>query len=343
MQKRSVYQINNIVKGEIVGDQNFLVSNISSIEDPRENSIVFLRAKKYAKFPLPYNILLITTKKLSSYINSKPKSIIYTEDLDKAIINILNEFYPPRSYIGISEKAILKEDVQLGKDIYIGDNVIIESGVILGDKVKIFPGVYVGRNVHIGDGTVIHPRAVILDKVKIGKNCIIQSGAVLGEDGFGFSEVDGRYVRIPQVGKLIIEDNVEIGALSVIDRGALSNTVIKKGTKIDALVKIAHNVVLGENNIITAQVGIAGSSKTGNNVKMGGQSGIADHISVGDNVVIAADSGVISDIPSGAIVSGSPAVDHMKDYRAKFFMYQLPDLVKKIKKIEKELDEIKGE
>ncbi len=341
MQKRSVYQINNIVKGEIVGDQDLLVSNISSIEAPKENSIVFLKTKKYAKFPLPYNVLLITTKELSPYIASKPQSIIYTEDLDKAMIDILNEFYPPISYVGISDSAILKEDVQLGEDVYIGENVVVEKGALLGDKVKIFPDVYIGRDVHIGDGTIIHPRAVILDEVEIGKNCVIQSGAVLGEDGFGFSEVGGRYVRIPQVGRLIIEDEVEIGALSVIDRGALNDTIIKKGTKIDALVKIAHNVVLGENNIITAQVGIAGSSKTGNNVKMGGQSGIADHISVGDDVIIAADSGVISDIPSGTVVSGSPAVEHMKDYRAKFFMYQLPDLAKRIKKIEKELEKIK--
>ncbi len=341
MKKRSVREIQAIIGGEIIGDQDFLVSNISPIENIKEESIVIIKSKKYISTSLPKDILLITSSKLFSKIRSLPRAVIKVEDVEASMIKLLEAFYPVNYPKGISKSAVLSDDIVLGKEIYIGDTVVIGKRCVIEDNVKIFPGVYIGKEVHIGENTIIYPHVIILDNVFIGKNCVIQAGSVLGGDGFGYAKIEGKYKKIPQVGKLIIKDEVEIGPLCVIDRGALKDTVIEKGVKIDALVKIAHNVVIGENSIITAQVGIAGSSNLGKNVIMGGQAGISDHITVGDNVVIAADSGVISNIPSNSFVSGSPAIDHIKEYKAKALMYKLPEIVKTLKKLEKDLSSLK--
>ncbi len=341
MEKISVSDIQRIIGGQIIGDQKFLVSNISSVENIKDESIVFIRSKKYIPSSFPISILLIINERLLSYIKKLPRSVICVDNVDIAFLKLLKTLHPYSFPVGISDSAVLKKNVVFGENVYIGENVFVGENTVLEENVKIFPYTYIGNNVKIGKNTVIHPHVTILDNVQIGKDCIIQSGCVLGEEGFGYIKVDGKYEKIPQIGRLVIEDEVEIGALSVIDRGAIEDTVIKKGTKIDSLVKIAHNVIVGENNAITAQVGIAGSSKTGKNVIMGGQSGIADHITVGDNVIIAADSGVISDLSSGSFVSGSPAIDHMKEYKAKALMYKLPEIVNEIRELKKEIKKMK--
>ncbi len=339
--KKTVKEIHKLIGGEIIGDQNFVVSNISSLENIKKGSILFIKSKKYIPSYIPQDILLVTSKKLSPFISFSTKARIYVDNVEESFLKILTEFYPLKHPTGISSTAMLGKNITLGKNVYIGEWVKVEDNVVIGDNVKIYPGSYIGKNVKIGQDTVVYPHVVILDGVQIGDHCLIQASTVLGGYGFGYTKLNDIYKRIPQIGGLIIEDYVEIGPLCVIDRGAIEDTIIKRGTKIDALVKIAHNVVIGENSIITAQVGIAGSTKLGRNVIMGGQSGIADHITVGDDVVIAADSGVVSDIPSGSFVSGSPAVDHIKDYKSKAVMYKLPEFARTLKKIEKELEEVK--
>ncbi len=339
--KKTAKEIHELIGGEIIGDQNFVVSNVSSLEDIKEGSILFIKSKKYIPSFIPQDVLLIVPKKLAPYISFSPKAKIYVDNIEESFLKILTEFYPVSHPIGISETAKIGKNVTFGNNIYIGEWVTIGDNTVVGDNVKLYTGTYIGKNVKIGKNTIIYPYVVILDNVQIGNDCIIQSGTVLGGYGFGYTKLEGIYKRIPQIGGLIIEDRVEIGPLCVIDRGAIENTTIKRGTKIDSLVKIAHNVVIGENSIITAQVGIAGSTKLGKNVMMGGQSGIADHIKVGDNVIIAADAGVISDIPSGSFVSGSPAIDHRQEYKAKAIMYKLPELLKELRKIEKELQSLK--
>ncbi len=339
--RKTVKEIYKLIGGEIIGDQDFVVSNISSLEDIKKGSILFIKSKKHIPSHIPQDILLVTSKKLSPIISFSTKARICVDNVEESFLKVLAELYPLRHPTGISNTAILGQNVILGKNVYVGEWVKIEDDVIIGDDVKVYTGSYIGKNVKVGQDTVIYPHVVILDGVQIGSHCFIQSGTVLGGYGFGYAKLNDMYKRIPQIGGLVIEDYVEIGPLCVIDRGAIEDTIIKRGTKIDALVKIAHNVIIGENSIITAQVGIAGSTKLGKNVIMGGQSGIADHVVVGDNVIIAADSGVISDIPSGSFVSGSPAVDHIKDYKSKAIMYKLPQLARTLRKIEKELEELK--
>ncbi len=341
MEKRPVKEIQKLIGGKIIGDQELLVSDVVPAEEAKEGTIIFVKTKKYIPSVFPHDILLITSEKLLSQIKEIPRAVLCVEDVELAFINLLKALYPTEYPQGISSHAFLSENIRLGKDVYIGEGVIIREGSVIEDGVKLFPGVYIGKNVKIGKDTVIYPYVVILDNVSIGSSCIIQTSSVLGGDGFGYAKVGEDYEKIPQVGKLIIEDRVEIGALCVIDRGALSDTIIKKGVKIDSFVKIAHNVIIGENSILTAQVGIAGSSKLGRNVVMGGQSGIADHVTVGDNVIIAADSGIISDIPSNSFVSGSPAIDHIQDYKAKALMYKLPELMKELKTLKKDVEKLK--
>lgn len=343
MIKRSAKEIQKLIGGRIIGEEDILVSSISSLKKIKEESVVFIKSKKFLNLDLPYNLLLIIPCKFLDLLDPFPKTVICVEDIEEAFAKLLKEFHPPSFPIGISEKAVIKENVKLGEEVYIGELVIIESDVRIGRGVKIFPGSYIGHKVEIDENTVIYPNVTILDNVKIGKNCIIQSGSVLGSSGFGYIRKKDGYEKISQIGSLIIEDNVEIGSLVAIDRGTIDDTLIKKGTKIDSLVKIAHNVVVGQNNIITSQVGIAGSSQTGDNVIMGGQSGVADHVTIGDNVIIAADAGVISDLPSGAFVSGSPAINHKREYKAKALMYKLPEMVDEVKKLKKELVNLKKE
>ncbi|MBF1208012.1 MAG: UDP-3-O-(3-hydroxymyristoyl)glucosamine N-acyltransferase, partial [Fusobacterium periodonticum] len=212
--------------------------------------------------------------------------------------------------------------------VYIGHDVVI------GNNVKIFPNVTIGEGVKIGEGTVIYSNVTIREFVEIGKNCVIQPGAVIGSDGFGFVKVNGNNTKIDQIGTVIVEDEVEIGANTTIDRGAIGDTIIKKYTKIDNLVQIAHNDIIGENCLIISQVGIAGSTIVGNNVTLAGQVGVAGHLEIGDNTMIGAQSGVPGNVEANKILSGHPLVDHREDMKIRVAMKKLPELLKRVKALE---------
>jgi UDP-3-O-[3-hydroxymyristoyl] glucosamine N-acyltransferase len=241
---------------------------------------------------------------------------------------------------GIHPTAVIGKEVILGKDVAVEPYVVIDDHAVIEDSTIIYMGVYVGHHTRIGKDCLIYPHVTIRERVTVGDRVIIHSGSVIGSDGFGFSTVKGAHHKIPQIGTVIIEDDVEIGANVTIDRARFDKTWIKKGTKIDNLVQIAHNVIIGENSVIVSQTGISGSTEIGNNVTLAGQSGIVGHITIGDNAVIAAQSGVTKSVPANTCVSGYPAKPHSKAKRINACLQRLPELFKSIVKLHERIGEL---
>jgi len=335
-------EIADFLQAELIGDGDLEISGLAPIEEAKEGDITFVANPKYKKY-------LATTKASAAIVSldvkKAPIALIRTKNPYLAYALIAQLFYKwPYGFKGISHQAFIAEDVHLGKDVTVYPFVCIESGVEIGDETIIFSGVYIGPDVKIGKKTIIYPNVVIMAACEIGNHVIIHSGAVIGSDGFGFAPDDkGRYVKIPQLGKVKIEDDVEIGANTTIDRAAIGETVIKRGTKIDNLVQIAHNVQIGQDSIIVAQVGIAGSTKVGNRVTLAGQVGIVGHIEIGNGVTIGAKSGVPRSVPPGVVVaSGVPAMPYRTYLKTMSILPKLPEVAAKLRKIEKELDVLKN-
>jgi UDP-3-O-[3-hydroxymyristoyl] glucosamine N-acyltransferase len=248
---------------------------------------------------------------------------------------ILLKFFKPKTKNPVKN---IEDSSVIGKDTFVGPGSYIGHNVILGDNCYIYPNVTIMEGVVIGDNTIIYPGAVVREFCKLGKNVVIQPCAVIGSDGFGFVKVGGHNIKIEQIGIVEIQDNVEIGANTTIDRGTIGNTIIKKGTKLDNLVHIAHNVVIGEEGLIIAQVGIAGSTEVGKNIIIGGQSGITGHIKVGDNVTVGSRSGIASHTKGNQVVAGFPAIDYNTDRKVKVSLKRLPEMLKRLRKIEEKLE-----
>lgn len=300
--------IHALIGGDLHGDPHLDCTEVKASHDAQKGHISFIHEKKFdsiAKSPTA-----------SAYITYKHfetlKNQIVIKDTRKAMALLLNAFFPNYTPItfpdehGISKEATVHNSVKVGHGVTVGKGSIIEEGVTL------FPGVFIGANVTIKRNATIHPNATIYDRCEIGENVIIFGGATIGSDGFGYYKEGEDFIKIPQVGRVVLGDNVEIGPNCSIDRGCLGNTVIGKGTKLDNLVHIAHNVQIGEHSAITGLVGTTGSAKIGSHVMVGGQAGIAT-VEVGDNVIIAAKSGVTRDIESNTFVSGFPAWEHKKE------------------------------
>lgn len=338
--QKTLKEIATLIDGEIVGDESIVVTGICGIKEAKEGDLTFIANSRY--LPLMQNTrasAIITSKD----VKSAPKAIIRTENPSLAFAKMVsllapNEVKRPR---GIHPTAVIGEKVKLGKNVAIEPYVVLEDNVEIKDNTILYAGVYVGHYTKIGRDCIIHPYAVIRERVVIGSRVIIHCGTVIGSDGFGFSTVQGVHHRIPQIGTVIIEDDVEIGSNVTIDRARFDKTLIKKGTKIDNLVQIAHNVVIGENSIIVAQSGISGSTTIGKNVTLAGQAGVIGHITVGDNVVVAAQAGVTKSIPPNTCVSGYPAKPHALAKRINAFIQNLPDLFKRMKELEKEIEQLK--
>jgi len=251
-------------------------------------------------------------------------------------------FMPAKSVIAgkIDVTAVIGRNVQLGKEVYLGPHVVIEDEVKLGDYSIIYPGVYIGKGSKLGERTCIYPNVTVWEYITIGNQVTIHSGTVIGCDGFGYAETNGKQYKMPQLGTVVIEDDVEIGANVTIDRATLGKTWIKKGTKIDNLVHIAHNVVVGEHGVIVAQVGISGSVEIGDRVTLAGQSGIAGHIKIGAGTTVAGRSGVTKSIPANICVSGFPARLHRQEQKIQAYVQRLPKLVEKVKALERIIQEL---
>ncbi|MCK4420673.1 UDP-3-O-(3-hydroxymyristoyl)glucosamine N-acyltransferase [candidate division WOR-3 bacterium] len=329
-----IKEIAELINGEIFGDFEYEVERVSEISDAEDGALIFFFDEKNLQEG-DDRIKGIAAVVPEGIEECPARSYIKVNDPRLAMIKILNHFYPNpvSSFSGVSKNTHIG-DVDFGSDVTIGDFTVIGDGTIIGDRVEIFPFTYIGHNVEIGEGSRIYPHSVILDKTIIGKNVIVEAGAIIGSSGFGYHRVEGRYIPIPQVGRVIIEDEVEIGACSMVDRSTIGATVIRKGTKIDNNVHIAHNVQIGANAIIMAQVGIAGSSTVGDNVVIAGQVGISDHVHIGNGSHVAAKSGVMRDVKDGEVVFGYPADNRTSMMRNEAYFRRLPELFKRVKALE---------
>lgn len=333
----NVKEIAELVGGKIEGDSSIKIQGASGIKEAHPGDVTFLANSKYQSLMKETKATVIIVPLDVSA--PKGKTIIKHESPSLAFAKIMEKLGPePIKYSkGIHSTAIIGKNVKLGKDICIQAYVVIEDDAQIGDNTVVCSGSFIGKDAKIGADVLIYPRVVIRERVSIGNRCIIHSGSVIGSDGFGYATVRGIHHKIPQIGTVLIEDDVEIGANVTIDRARFDKTWIKKGTKIDNLVQIAHNVVIGENSIIVAQTGISGSTIVGNNVTLAGQSGTVGHIEIGDNAIIAARAGVTKSIAPGQIVSGYPAIPHNEAKKMQAIMHRLPKLYDRIIKLEKKL------
>lgn len=338
--KFTAEQIADILNGEVIGNPAEEVNQLSKIDEGAVGALTFLSNPKYT----PH---IYTTKSSVVIVDNdfEPEkevsvTLIKVKSAYKAFSEIL-EYYSQikLNKKGISKTAYISDSAKLGQDLYISENVFIGENVVLGNNVKIFPNCYVGDNVTIGDDTVLFSGAKLYSDCIIGKKCVINSCAIIGCDGFGFApDGEGSYVKIPQIGNVIIEDNVDIGASTTIDRATLGSTVIKEGVKLDNQIQIAHNVEIGEHTVIAAQTGVAGSTKIGKRCQIGGQVGVAGHLTIGDNVKIQAQSGIARNVKDNEVLQGSPSLPY-SDYNKSYVHFKnLGQLVKKINELEKKLN-----
>jgi UDP-3-O-[3-hydroxymyristoyl] glucosamine N-acyltransferase len=332
--RKTLKEIALLVGGEIVGDDSAQISSVNGIREAQEGDITFLANPMYR--PL-INITKASAIITSRDITSAPRPIIRTDDPSAAFAKVLSLFGNKTDDIvvsaGIHKTAVIGENVRLGAGISVGAFAVIEDNCEIGDAAVLCAHAYIGNNCRIGGHSKIYPHVTIREGSVIGANVIIHSNTVIGSDGFGYVQVNGEHQKIPQTGIVCIEDNVEIGANVAIDRARFGKTLVGRGTKIDNLVQIAHNVCIGENSIIVSQAGISGSSRLGKNVILAGQSGIVGHIELGDNVIVAAQSGVTKSVPANSIVLGSPAYPMTQQKKIFALLHKLPDLFKTIKEL----------
>ncbi len=335
--KFTATQISEILDGEVHGNPNQEVFKLSKIEEGETGSLTFLSNPKYNSF-------LYTTKASIAIVNKDfipeteiETTLIKVEDAYKAFTKLLeyyNEIKLDKS--GIESPNFIDKTSKYGDNIYIGAFAYLGKNSVIGNNVNIYPNVFIGDNVIIGNDTTIFSGAKIYSESEIGNNCTIHSGVIIGSDGFGFVPNEkGEYNKVPQIGNVIIEDNVDIGSGTTVDRATLGSTIIRKGVKLDNQIQIAHNVEVGQNTVIAAQTGIAGSTKIGKNCRIGGQVGVVGHIIIGDNVKIQAQSGIGRSIKDNEAVQGSPALQY-GDYNKSYVHFKnLPILAKRVDEIEK--------
>ena len=330
-------QIAGILEGEVIGNPNAEVSKLSKIEEGTEGSLTFLANPKYINYIYETKATITIVNKTFEPENAITTTLIKVEDAYKAFSKLL-EFYNQikLNKTGIEVPCFLSESAQHGGNFYLGAFSYIGENVVIGENVKIYPNSFVGDNVVIGDNTTIFAGAKIYSETIIGKDCTIHSGAIVGADGFGFApNENGEYSKVPQIGNVIIEDNVDVGAGTTIDRATLGSTVIRKGVKLDNQIQIAHNVEIGENTVIAAQTGVAGSTKIGKNCMIGGQVGIAGHLIVGNGVRIQAQTGVGRNLKDNETLQGSPALAY-SDYNKSYVHFKnLPKIVSEIEELKK--------
>ena len=333
-------EIAKSIKGELVGNPDIVIKGISGIKEAKKGDITFLANSKYSS--------LAQNTKASAVIVGKstdalPKPIIKIKDPSLAFAKVVG-LLSPRDNInypsGIHPAALISPKASLGKGVSIGAYAIIDDDVTIGDNTVIYGSCYISRGTKIGKNCLIYPQVSIRERTEIGDKVIIHSGTVIGSDGFGFATVRGMQKKIPQIGFVVIEDNVEIGANVTIDRARFDKTIIGKGTKIDNLVQIAHNVIVGENCTIVAQAGISGSTTLGKKVILAGQAGLVGHIYIGDGAVVAAQAGVTKSIPANTKVSGYPAKPHEEAKKVNACVQHLPQLYKRIKYLEKKIESL---
>lgn len=338
--KFTAKQISEILEGEVVGNPDIEVSKLSKIEEGQEGSLTFLSNPKYTPYLYSTNASIAIVNKTFIPEKEFTATLIKVEDSYKAFSKLL-EFYNQvkNNKKGIESPNFISDSATLGNDIYLGAFTYIGENVVIGNNVKIYPNVYIGDNVSIADNTTVFAGAKIYSESQIGSNCTIHSGVIIGCDGFGFAPNEqGGYDKIPQTGNVIIEDNVDIGSATTIDRATLGSTIIREGVKLDNQIQIAHNVEVGKNTVIAAQTGVAGSTKIGENCMIGGQVGIVGHIIIGNNVRIQAQSGIARNLKDNEAVQGSPALAY-SDYNKSYVHFKnLPKMSDRLRDLEKKIN-----
>jgi UDP-3-O-[3-hydroxymyristoyl] glucosamine N-acyltransferase len=333
-----IKEIADFIGAKIIGDENLFINSVARIDQAKLGDISFIYLPAFEKFQPSTN---------ASALIVKPELIKTRDDItyleveypDKAFFSIIRKYFSPAfELVGIDKSAFISPTAKIGDNVAIGKNVVISSGCVIGDNSKIFHNTTIFDNVEIGNECLVFSNISIRENCKIGNRVIIHSGTVIGSDGFGYQRGNhAEYNKIPQIGNVVIEDDVEIGSNVSIDRAAIGSTIIKKGCKLDNLIQVAHNVVIGENTAISAQTGISGSTKIGKNCVFAGQVGVADHLEISDNVIVMAQSGVSRSISKGGYYFGSPVKDHKTALRLEAHIRNLPEYADKIKKLETEL------
>lgn len=338
--KFTAAQIAEILEGEIEGNPQAEVSELAKIEEGSEGSLTFLSNPKYTSYIYTTGASITIVNK--DFVVEQPvnTTLIKVKDAYKAFSTLLEYYNQIKlNKSGIEKPSFISNSVTYGDDIYLGAFAYIGENVKIGNNVKIYPNAYIGDNVKIGNNVTIFAGVKIYSETIIGNDCVIHSGAIIGADGFGFSPNEsGEYSKVPQIGNVIIEDNVDVGAATTIDRATLGSTIIRKGVKLDNQIQIAHNVEIGEHTAIAAQTGIAGSTKIGKNCLIGGQVGIVGHLSIGDRVKIQAQSGIGRNVKDDEMLQGSPAFGY-NDFNKSFIHFKnLPQTVNKLHQLEKKIE-----
>ncbi|MCK8481895.1 UDP-3-O-(3-hydroxymyristoyl)glucosamine N-acyltransferase [Psychroserpens algicola] len=333
-------QIAGILEGDIVGDPEVEVSKLSKIEEGTEGSLTFLANPKYKSYIYSTKASITIVNKTFEPENDISTTLIKVEDAYKSFSKLLEYYNQVKlNKFGIEQPSFISETASLGTDVYVGAFSYIGDNVSIGQNVKIFPNAYIGDNVVIGDHTIVFSGAKIYSESIIGKYCVVNSGVIIGADGFGFvPDENGEYSKVPQTGNVIIEDHVDIGAATTIDRATLGSTIIRRGVKLDNQIQIAHNVEIGKNTVIAAQTGIAGSTKIGENCQIGGQVGIAGHITIGNNVKVQAQSGIGKHVKDNEVLQGSPSFTYGDWNKSYVYFKNLPKIVKTINDLEKKVN-----
>ena len=335
--------IADFLGGTIEGDVNATVTDVAKIEEGRPGTLAFLSNPKYNKYLYNTEATIVIVNQDMQLEAEVKATLIRVPDAYKAFASLLELYQQAKgTKTGIENPSFIDGSATLGNDVYCGAFAYIGKNVRIGDHVKIYPHTYIGDNTVIGDDTILFSGVKIYEDTRIGRACVLHSGAVIGSDGFGFAPMeDGTYKKIPQVGNVILEDLVEIGANTTIDCATMGSTIIRKGTKIDNLVQIAHNVEIGENTVMAALTGIAGSTKVGKNCRFGGQVGVAGHITIGDNVNLGAMTGVSNNIKSDRTVLLAPAMDIAQAAKVAVVYRNLPALREQVLDLAKQVAQLK--
>ena len=335
----SAQQIAALMGGKLYGNGNKTVSDVAPIEQATEGKLCFLCEEKYMQYlaDTQASVVLVTAGLLGGKEPQSEAAVIAVENARSAMGQLLQlvakAMNPPRK--GIEQPCYISEGVEVPEDAYIGAFAYIGKNVRIGKGVQIYPNTYIGDNVRIGDGTILYAGVKVYYNCVVGKGCILHAGAVIGADGFGFEpDAQGVNQKLPQIGNVVIEDDVEIGANTTVDRAMMGSTRIHRNVKIDNLVQVAHNVEVGESTFLCAQVGIAGSTKVGSHCILAGQVGVAGHIEIADNCVFGAQTGIAGSVRKAGMYQGSPAIDAMNWRRSSVGFKQLPDIIRRLHEIE---------
>ena len=333
-------EIADKVGGEVIGDDRVMITGIASLDEASDGDVSFFADPRYREVVKTTKAAALLVSKTVDFFHG-PQVVVANPAL--AYAKVAGLFAPPiPKFSGLSPNAFVHESSEIGKNVSIYPMVYVGEGAVIGDNVTLFPGVFVGNGVKIGHDTLIYPHVAILHNCIIGNEVIIHAGSVIGSDGFGFVRDGSRNIKIPQIGIVQIDDQVEIGANNTIDRAAMGKTWIKRGVKTDNLVQVAHNVVIGEDTIIVAQTALGGSVQVGNGVIIGGQVAVSDHVKIEDGVMIGSQSGVPKSIARGQIVSGTPAMPHRLWLKTRGLITRLPQAMARLKSLEKQVSELES-